>query len=69
MGKYHKVSARPSSSRKYSFAVAEKAIKPLLFMHHKAISTFLGSKIVLNLVYFWVFQNYAVSDPSPVTNQ
>ena len=46
------MSARLSCSAKYCKAVAENAIKPLFFMYHKARSIFLGSKNVLNLVFF-----------------
>ena len=48
MRKYDKVSARLRFSPKYLREVAENSIKPL-----EAMSIFLGSKIVLNLVYFW----------------
>ena len=63
MRKFDKVSARLSFSQKYCSAVAENAIKPLVFMYREAMSIFLGSKNVLILVYFWVFQKYTVSDP------
>ena len=56
-------------SQRYCSAVAEKAMKPLVFMHHEAMSKFLGSRNVQNLVYFWVFQKYAVSDPLSHTNR
>ena len=46
-------------------AAAENAIKPLVFMYHEAMSIFLGRKNVLNLVYYWGFQEYTVSDPPP----
>ena len=52
-----------SFSPKYCKAVAENAINPLFVMCHEARSIFLGSKNVLNLVYFCVFQKYTVSDP------
>ena len=38
----------------FGVAVAENAIKPLVLMYHKAMSKFLRSKHVLNLVYIWV---------------
>ena len=63
MRKYDKMSARLSFSPKYCRAVAENSIKPLVFKYHEAISIFLRSKNVLNLVYFWVFQKHIVSDP------
>ena len=52
-------------SPKYCRAVAENSIKHFIFMYHEAMSIFLGSKNVLNLVYFWVFQKYTVPDPPP----
>ena len=54
MRKYDKVSARLSFSPKYCRAIAENAIKPLVFMYHKAMCIFLGYKNAQNLVYFWV---------------
>ena len=69
MSKFDKVSARLSSSQKYRSTVAERAIKLLIFKYHEAISIFLGSKNVLNLGYFWVFQKYAVPDPLSHTNR
>ena len=63
MRKYDKVSARLSSSPKYCRAVAKNSIKPLVFMYHEAMSIFLGSRDVLNLVYFRFFKKYAVFDP------
>ena len=45
MRKFDKVSARLSFSPKYCWAVAENAIKPLIFMYHEALSIFLGSTI------------------------
>ena len=53
MRKFDKMSARLSLSPKYRRAVAENAIKPLIFMYHEAMSIFLGSENVLNSVYFW----------------
>ena len=53
MRKFDKVSARLSFAPRCCRAVAENAIKPLVFMYHEAMSRFLGSKNVLNLVYFW----------------
>ena len=47
MRKLEKVSARLSFSPKYRRAVAENAIKPLIFMYHEAVSIFLGSTNVL----------------------
>ena len=52
MRKFGKVSARQSFSPKYCMVVAENAIKPLV-LYHEAMNMFLGSKNVLNLVYFW----------------
>ena len=54
MRKFDKVSARLSFSPRCCTAVAENAVKPLVFMYHEAMSIFLGSKIALNLVYLWV---------------
>ena len=56
MRKFDKMSARLCFSSNYCRALAENAIKRLVFMHHEAMSIFLGSENVLNLVYFWVFQ-------------
>ena len=67
MTKFYKVSARLSFSSKYCSAVAEKAMKPL--MYHETMSIFLGSKNFLDLAYFWVVQKYAVSDPPSHTNR
>ena len=47
MRKFDKVSARLSFSPKYHRAVAENAIKPLIFMYNEAMSIFLGSTNVL----------------------
>ena len=47
MRKFDEVSARLSFSPKYCRAVAENAIKPLVFMYYEAISIFLGSKNVI----------------------
>ena len=44
MRKFDKVSARQSISLKYCRAVAENALKPLIFMYHEAMSIFLGKK-------------------------
>ena len=52
MRKFDKVSARLTFSPKYSRAVAENAIQPLVFMYQEPMSKLLGSKKVLNLVYF-----------------
>ena len=46
MRKFDKMSARLSFSPKYYKAVAENAMKPLIFMYHKAMS----------IVYFWGLQ-------------
>ena len=54
MRKFDKVSASLSFSPKYCTAVAENAIKPLIFIYHEAMSIFLGSTNVLISVYFWV---------------
>ena len=43
--KFDKVSARLSFSPRSCRAVAEDAIKPLVFIYHEAMSTFLGSKM------------------------
>ena len=69
MRKYDNVSAWLSFSPKYCRGIAENSIKPLVFMYHEALSKFLGSKNVLNLVYFWGFQKYTVSDPPSHTNR
>ena len=53
MRKFDKVRARLSFSPKYRRAVAENAIKPLMFMYNEAMSIFLGSTNVLISVYFW----------------
>ena len=53
MRKFDKVSARLSFSPKYRRAVAENAIKPLIFMYNEAMSIFLGSTNVLISEYFW----------------
>ena len=50
MRKFDKVSARLSFSPRSCTTVAENAVKPLVFMYHEAMSIFLGSKNVLNLV-------------------
>ena len=68
MRNFDKVSARLSFSPEHCRAVAENAIKPLIFMYHEAMSIFLGSRNVLNLVYFLVFQKYSVSCPQSHTN-
>ena len=69
MRKCEKVSAGLTSSAKVCGVVAEKVIKSRVFIYHEAMSIFLGSQTVLNLVYFWVFQKYAVSDPLSHTNR
>ena len=69
MRKFDKVSARLSSSQKCCSRVAEKAIKPIDFMYYEATSIFLGYTSVLNLLYIWVFQKYAVSHAPPITYQ
>ena len=51
MRKFDEVSAGLSFSLKYYRAVAENAIKPLVFMYHEAMSILLGSKNVLNLAW------------------
>ena len=53
MRKFGKMCARLSFSSKYCRAVAENAIKPLIFMYLEATSIFLGSTNVLISVYFW----------------
>ena len=53
MRKFVKVSARLGFSLKHCRAVAENAIKPLIFMYHEAMSIFLESRNVLNSIYFW----------------
>ena len=53
MRKFDKVSARLSFSQIYRKAVAENAIKPLIFMYLEAMSIFLGCTNVLISVYFW----------------
>ena len=69
MRKFDKVSAGLSFSPKYFRAVAENAIKSLVFMYHEAMSIFLGSKNFLNLVYLWVFQKHTVSAHPTYTNR
>ena len=53
MRKFDKVSARLSFSPKHCRAVAENAIKLLIFMYLEGMSIFLGSKNVLISVYSW----------------
>ena len=53
MRKFDQVSARLRFSPKYLRAVAENAIKPLIFMYLEAMSILLGSTNVLISVYFW----------------
>ena len=48
MRKFGEFGAKVEFSTKYCIAVAEKAMKSLVFMHHEVMSTFLGSKNVLN---------------------
>ena len=50
MRKFGRLSVRLSFLLKHCRAVAEKAIKPFVFMYHEASSISLGSKNVLNLV-------------------
>ena len=52
MRRFDKVSAMLSFSPKYRRAVAENAIKPLIFMYLEAMSIFLGSTNVLISVFF-----------------
>ena len=47
--------AKLNFSPTYYSVVAENAIKPLVFMHHEAMSIFSEPRNVLKLVYFWVF--------------
>ena len=54
MRKFDKMNAKLSFSQRCCRAVAENAIKPIVFTYHEAMSIFMGSKNVLNLVYFWV---------------
>ena len=71
MRKLDKVSGRLSFSPKYRRAVAENAIKPLIFMYQEAVSIFLGSANVLISVYFWAeyifgfFKNILCLTPPP----
>ena len=58
-----------SFSSKCCSTFAEKAKIPLVFMYHEAMNAFLGSRNVLNLVYFGVFKKYAVPDTLPHTNR
>ena len=51
---YDKVSATLTFHKNIEGQLPQNAIKRLVFMYHKARSIFLGSKNVLNLVYFWV---------------
>ena len=55
-------------STKFCSTVVEEGMKPLVLMYHEARSIFLGSTNPLSLVYFWVFQKYAASDPLSHTN-
>ena len=45
MRNFDKMSVRLSFSPKHCSALAENAIKPLVFMYHEAIRIFLGSKL------------------------
>ena len=49
-----KVTAGLNFSPIYFSAAVKRAMKPVIFMYHDAISMFLGSKNVLNLVHLWV---------------
>ena len=60
MRKFDKVSARLSFSPKHRRAVAEHAIKPLIFTYLEAMSIFLGSANVLISVYFWAEDIFGV---------
>ena len=63
MRKFDKVSARLNFSPRCCRAVAKNAIKPLVFMYCEPMSIFLGSKNVLNLVYFGFFKNILCLTP------
>ena len=54
MRKFDKISVRLSFSPKYCRAGSENTMKLLIFMHHEAMSIFLGSKNVLISVNYWV---------------
>ena len=62
MRKLERVSARPSFSPKYRRALAENAIKPLIFMYLEAVSIFLGSTNVLISIYFWAEYVFGVEN-------
>ena len=65
MRKFHKVSARLSFSSQYYTGAAEKTMTPFVFMYHEGKSLFLGSKNVLNFVFFLVlFKNMLCLIPS-----
>ena len=51
MRKFDKVSARLGFSPRRSRQLLKM---PLMLMYHETTSIFLGSKKVLNLVYFWL---------------
>ena len=52
----------------YCSVVADNAIKPLVFMQREVMSILLGYRNVLNLVYFWAFQNLLCLTPLSHTN-
>ena len=66
MRKFDKLRDRQSFSPNYCSAVVENAMKPLYFMYQETMSIFLGSRNVVNLLYFWIFLKYAVYDPLEV---
>ena len=68
MRKFDAVSARMILSPKYFSTVVQKAVKPVVSMYHEATRIYFGYENVLNLVYLWVFQKYAVFDPSSHTS-
>ena len=63
MRKFDILSASAEFSLKHCRAVAEKALKPRVFMHHEAMSTFLESKKVLSI--FLDFSKICFVLPSP----
>ena len=54
MRKFNKLNAR--AFHPMIAAQLPKAMKPLVFMYQETMRIFLGSRNVINLEYFWVFQ-------------
>ena len=57
---FHNVSAGVNFSPKYCSKFVEKAMKPLVFMYHEAMSISLGSKNFLKLVSLSIFPKCSV---------